>query len=135
MIKRIFTYAKNNALISQFSCFAFVGIINTSLNYLVYIFLLKITGLYYIFAGICGFIVGAITAFFLNRAWTFKSQICIKKGLVKYFIVQIFCLVIHIFIQFLSTEFLAIPVEFSQFPSILIVMFVNFFLIRKIVFY
>ncbi len=127
-------YIKNCETCLQFLRFITIGVINTLLNYIVYLFMLEIVDIYYLFAGISGFIVGAISAFFLNRAWSFKNNICIKAGLSLYMVVQIFCLFIHVLIQYGVTEIFVLRAEYSQFPSIVVTTFINFFLIRKFVF-
>lgn len=134
MIKKVINHAKNSKIILQFLCFLVVGLINTSLNYAVYLTLLKLANLYYIYSGICGFACGATAAFFMNRAWTFKSKVSVKTGLAIYLAVQLFCLIIHVSVQFVVTEIFNLQEEYSQLPSILVTMFVNFFLIRKVVF-
>lgn len=134
MIKKTINYAKNNEIFPQFSRFVVVGVINTSFNYLVYLALLDIAHFYYIYCGIAGFLTGAITAFFMNRFWTFKSNVCLKAGLLSYLLVQLFCLLIHVSVQYGVTETLHLKKELSQFPSIVVTTFINFFLVRKIVF-
>lgn len=133
-IKAIHHIKKHQAF-TEFFRFVIVGLINTSLNYAVFLVMLKIVQIYYIYAGACGFMAGAVTAYLLNRAWTFKSNVSLKKGFVLYILIQCFCLMMHVSIQYYVTEIFELKPEFSQFPSIIITMFFNFFLIRKFVFH
>jgi putative flippase GtrA len=135
MFKKLTNHTQSNKITGQFLRFLVVGVTNTSLNYLIYLLALKVAQIYYIYSGILGFIVGDSTAFILNRAWTFKSNITFKKGFATYFAIQCFCLIIHVAIQFYTTEYFGIKKEYSQFPSIVVTMFLNFFLIRKFVFH
>ena len=114
--------------------FSIVGVINTFANYLVFIFLLKIFLLNYILAGIFGFLTGAILGFYLNRSYTFKSNINKTSGLFKYITIQCFCLIIHSSIQYISVTNFEVRIELSQLISILVTMFVNFYLIRSLIF-
>ena len=45
---------------------------------------------------------------FLNRFWTFKSDVPITIGLYKYFNAQLFCLVVHLTTQIGVTKLFGI---------------------------
>ena len=55
--------------------FALVGVSNTLITLLVYTFLLKVVGMWYLAASAIGFIVGATNGFLLNRRWTFREHV------------------------------------------------------------
>ena len=111
-----------------------VGIINTVINYGVYILLFIAYKVIYFVAGAIGFLSGAVSGFFLNRLWTFKSNVPIAAGFLKYFIIQLFCLGAHITTQIGVTEILGVPEIFSQLAGITVTTFMNFFISRAIVF-
>jgi putative flippase GtrA len=59
----------------QFMKFGVVGVSNTLLTFLVYTFLLKVLGVWYLAASAIGFGVGAVNGFLLNRRWTFRGHV------------------------------------------------------------
>jgi len=138
----IYILKKNDQTISflskiinqEFGKFIMVGVLNTVINYGVFILLFIAFNLIYFVAGAIGFLSGAVSGFFLNRLWTFKSKVPIAEGFIKYFIIQLFCLGIHIATQIGVTELLGVPEIFSQLAGIAITTFMNFFISRAIVF-
>ena len=118
----------------EFSKFILVGVFNTFINYGVFIVLFLEFDLVYYIAGAIGFLCGSVSGFFLNRLWTFKSNIPIKSGYLKYFIIQLICLGVHSSTQITVTELLHFPEIYSQLGGIVITTFMNFFPIRRIVF-
>lgn len=121
-------------LISEFLRFISVGVLNTAINYLVYLFFLKILSLNYLFSGVVGFLSGAVTGFYLNRNWTFKSSVNIMSGSLKYLLIQIVNLGAHSLAQYISHTQLGVSEEISQFAGIIVTTFLNFILIRYFVF-
>jgi putative flippase GtrA len=75
-------------LIVQFSKFAIVGVSNTLLTLLVYTFLLKVVGMWYLAASAIGFIAGATNGFLLNRRWTFREHVGDALTPVRWAVVQ-----------------------------------------------
>ena len=118
----------------EFGKFVIVGIMNTTINYGVFVLLLLALNLVYFVAGAIGFLSGAISGYFLNRVWTFKSNVPIAAGFLKYFIIQLFCLGAHIATQIGVTEILGVPEIFFQLTGITVTTFMNFFISRAIVF-
>ena len=120
--------------IIYFLKFSLVGVLNTILNYFVFIIFLLYLNIEYWISGIIGFFSGAILGFFLNRSFTFSSNINKKNGLIKYLLIQIFCLSVHICIQIFSVEFFSVNKAFSQIVSIIITVFINFYLVKNLIF-
>lgn len=116
----------------KFLRFLIVGVINTSINYGIFYALLKI--LDYRLSGAIGFMSGALSGFFLNRSWTFNSDVKINSGILKYFLVQLFCLLVHEITIITATELFRVPKVFSQLAGIFVTTFLNYFLIKRIVF-
>jgi putative flippase GtrA len=75
-------------LVVQFAKFAIVGVSNTLLTLLVYTFLLKVVGMWYLAASAIGFIAGATNGFLLNRRWTFRDHVGDALTPVRWAIVQ-----------------------------------------------
>jgi putative flippase GtrA len=75
-------------LFVQFMKFALVGVSNTLITLLVYTFLLKVVGVWYLAASAIGFIVGATNGFLLNRRWTFREHVGDSLTPVRWAVVQ-----------------------------------------------
>lgn len=68
---------KANLLIKKYKRlirFSIVGLINTIVDFTIFIFLNKFFGLYFIFSQILGYAGGVINSFILNKIWTFKDK-------------------------------------------------------------
>ena len=118
----------------HFIIFCFVGIVNNLINFGVFFTLLTYFGVKYTVAGIFGFISGALSGYILNRKHTFQSKVSFKNGLIRYLYLQCICLIISVMIQFVSVNILEIKQEYSQIPSILITILINYNLIKFFVF-
>ena len=118
----------------EFCKFVIVGIVNTIINYGIFILLLRKVDIIYFIAGAIGFLSGSVSGFFLNRFWTFKCNVPIGTGYSKYFIIQLLCLGAHVITQISVTEILGVPELISQLVGITVTTFMNYFLSRKIVF-
>ena len=138
----IYILKKNDQTISffskiinqEFGKFIMVGVLNTVINYGVFILLFIAFNLIYFVAGAIGFLSGSVSGFFLNRLWTFKSKIPIARGFLKYLFIQLFCLGAHIITQISVTKILGVPEIYSQLAGIMLTTFLNFFISRAIVF-
>ena len=124
----------NKKIIIQFFKFIFVGLINSSFNYLLFYVCLIHLNFHYIVSGTLGFILGALIGYQLNRSWSFNSKINYKKGLRTYLFIQLFCLLIHNITLISVIEYLQIKDVFSQLAGIIVTTLINFYLIKKFVF-
>ncbi len=124
----------NKKIIIQFFKFIFVGLINSSFNYLLFYVCLIYLNFHYIISGTLGFILGALIGYQLNRSWSFNSKINYKKGLRTYLFIQLFCLLIHNITLISVIEYLQIKDVFSQLAGIIVTTLINFYLIKKFVF-
>ncbi len=118
----------------SFILFCVVGIVNTLINYFFFITFLVFFNFNYLAAGACGFLTGALSGFFLNRRWSFKSDVQLVRGLTTYLMIQMFCLLLHSVIQYLSISLLEVSQVFSQFPGIFITLFFNYNLSKRYIF-
>jgi putative flippase GtrA len=59
---------------AQFIKFAVVGVLNSAIQYLVFLFLYGLTGTQYLLASIIGYAAGMTNSYILNRRWTFGSR-------------------------------------------------------------
>ena len=53
--------------------FLLVGVVNTAIQYVVFVVLYEVTGINYLLASIAGYCLGVLNSYLLNRRWTFAS--------------------------------------------------------------
>ena len=76
----------------QFIKFCIVGVINTLTTFCIYILLTRSLSFFfehYLFAETIAYLSGSITSFFLNKRWTFKSDVAISMYEVVRFYVSL----------------------------------------------
>jgi putative flippase GtrA len=61
-------------LFVQFLKFLLVGILNTTIQYVVFWILLSVAGINYLLASVLGYCLGMINSYVMNRRWTFASK-------------------------------------------------------------
>jgi len=119
---------------NSFITFCLVGVINSLINYSIYILLLLFFNLNYIIAGIFGFLTAVLFAFFLNRRWSFRHTNNISRGFTVYLLLQVCCFIIHILVQYISINFFQVPEIYSPFPAIFITAVFNYTICKHYVF-
>lgn len=121
-------------LINNFKKFVLVGLLNSSINYIVFTVCLKFLNFHYILSGGIGFGVAVIPAYYFNSIWTFRDDSINVKKFIMYIYINIFTLILHFITIFIVVNFLDIVEVFSQLFGIAVTTFINFFLIRKFIF-
>jgi putative flippase GtrA len=86
-----------NFLKSQFILFGGVGIVSTAIDAIFYFLIIKFILADISIAKAISFIAGTSNSYFLNRTYTFKSNISHKKGMAKHFALYGFSLLINVF--------------------------------------
>lgn len=66
-------YNKHQETGIQFIKFALIGVLNTSIHYLVFLALYRMAGVHYLVSSAIGYCVGLLNSFLLNKKWTFKT--------------------------------------------------------------
>ena len=112
--------------------FSIVGIFGVFINYSVFILALVVFEINYIISGLMGYLFALIPIFFLNRYWTFKSDVSFVKGFPIYAIICLITLSCHSLIQYLSKEYVGIPEIYSQACGISVSVIISFILVRKL---
>jgi putative flippase GtrA len=106
--------------------FLTVGIICTILNYICFLIFLRFLGVNFLLASSCGYIIGLLFGYSLNRAWTFQS---IENSLThkfKYLFTYLFSLAVGlIFLQILVKNY-GVATEIANICVILITTLLNF---------
>ena len=119
----------------QFVKFCLVGIVNTAVNYSMFLVLYRINEIPYVAAATAGFMLGAFSGFFLNRSWTFRAhELAAGKGLLMYLAAQVLSLGGHMATLLSCTELLGAAPELSNVLGICVSTFINFSLSKFFVF-
>jgi putative flippase GtrA len=100
MVLKIDAYLKRT---NKFTRFLLVGILNTLTGLTIIFMLLHVVGLSYWFSTFVGNALGATVSYFLNRSFTFRSQVNLTVGALKFIAVILVCY----FSAYSLSEFLA----------------------------
>lgn len=114
--------------------FALVGLAGSALNYAVFYILLVHCNLYYLIAGILGFLTPIPLVYVINRTWTFGSNIGHRKGMPAYVMTNIVAMLAHFVAQIFAGEFIGVAEKFTQIFGIASSAIVNFTLAKFFVF-
>ena len=112
--------------------FSIVGIFGVLINYSIFLLALIFFKIHYLVSGLLGYLFAAIPIFFLNRYWTFKSNVSIFKGFPIYVVINLITLSSHSLIQYLSKEYAGVPEIYSQACGIFVSVIISFILVRKL---
>ena len=85
--------------------FSIVGFFGVFINYCIFLLALVVFEIYYLISGLLGYLFATVPIFFLNRYWTFKSNVSIFKGFPIYIIINLITLSSHSLIQYVSKEY------------------------------
>lgn len=114
--------------IRQFIKFCIVGVLNTAIDTLAYIFFTRIFGIFYLLANIFAFVISSTNSYYLNRIFTFKSAQDKKKlEYSKFISVLLVGLVIAEIVLFICVHFFNLNDIVGKLIAIAIVLFWNFF--------
>jgi putative flippase GtrA len=117
-----------NTIFKQFVKFCLVGVINTAIDYSVYLFFTRLLGVYFLLANIAAILVAMTFSFFANKFWTFQNK---EKELKKQYLK--FALVMAIYFLLYNTIFFSLVKYFNVYDllakvvAIIIGLFWNFF--------
>jgi len=100
---------QQSVIFRQFVKFCLVGIINTAIDYLVYLGLTRGLDLYFLYANIIAILVAMTFSFIFNKYWTFRDyQKNIKKQYSKFFLVNLVYFLLNNMIVFSLVKYLLI---------------------------
>ena len=112
--------------------FSIVGVFGVFINYCIFLLALVIFEIHYLISGLLGYLFAAVPIFFLNRYWTFKSNVSIFKGFPIYIVINIITLSSHSSIQYISKEYFSVPEIYSQACGIFVFVIISLILVRKL---
>lgn len=111
---------------TQIIKFLTVGVICTILNYICFLIFLRFLGVNLLLASSCGYIIGLLFGYSLNRAWTFQSVENSLTNKFKYLFTYLFSLTVGlIFLQILVKNY-GVAAEIANIYVILILTLLNF---------
>ena len=114
--------------IKQFIKFGLIGLLNTFIDLIAYVFFTRVLFWHYLVAALLAFVIAATSSFILNSYWTFVIQDKLKERYLKFFLVALGGLMwTELFLYILVDKFF----WFDLWAKILIVLVVvnwNFFL-------
>lgn len=87
MISEFVQRVMSRAVVRDFLRFAAVGAVATAVHYSVMIALAELGGMHPVWATVCGFAVGAVVSYVLNRRFTFAAKPAFGAGLAKFLVV------------------------------------------------
>jgi putative flippase GtrA len=119
-----------SAIAVQFVKFGIVGISNTLLTFVVYTFLLKVLGVWYLAASAIGFTAGAVNGFMWNRRWTFSGHVGDALTPLRWAIVQTCGLALNVGLLYLWVAVVGLDKLLGQALSIAVVTTTTFLVNR-----
>ncbi|MCX6743015.1 MAG: GtrA family protein [Candidatus Parcubacteria bacterium] len=123
MLKKIYQHQT----MRQFVRFCLVGLANTFVDFLVYLFFSRVMGLYYLVANIISVFVAMSSSFIFNKYWTFKNTDNNHKvQLVKFTLVNIVYFLLNNSIVFSLVHFAKIDDLPAKVVAVAVGMFWNF---------
>ncbi len=124
----IIQYLNQHQTLKQFIKFGFIGLLNTFVDLIAYIFFTRILFWHYLLAAFLAFVIAATSSFILNSYWTFVIQDHLKQRYLKFFLVALggLCLT-ELFLYILVDKFFWFDL-WAKIFTVLIVVNWNFFL-------
>lgn len=123
IIKSLF----NKACFLQLVKFACVGLICTTVSYLIFIILFFTTNLNYLLESAIGYIAAIFINYKLNKTWSFQKQgKFFGKEVIKYYFLYAFSLGINLLVFFITTKILTINLLVGNAIAIAIATIVSF---------
>lgn len=112
--------------IYRISKYVLVGLMNASVNFLVFSYLINNYNISIFFAASIGFSFGALISYFLNSKYTFNSKNLGKKIFILFILLQIIITFIFSILIYFLCNFCYLSKDFAWLISALIVIVLNF---------
>ncbi len=114
--------------------YGIIGVFSSGLDFLIYSFLTEVVDLYYLFSNVISVCAGILTSFTLNRLYNFKVKDKAKRRFLIFFSVGLLGLFFSSLILYFCIQFMHLNEMLSKLLSIVLVVFVQFLLNKKITF-
>ena len=112
--------------IRQLISFACVGVVGTTLQYLILFSLVIIARVDPVIASVCGSVVGPIVNYFLNYHWTFRSNKRHREAMTKFLTIAFSGILLNAGIMLLLASICSIYYIAAQITSTVTILFWNF---------
>lgn len=112
--------------ISRVFKYGLVGLINASVNFLIFSNLINHLNFNVFLAASIGFSFGALISYFLNAKYTFNSSKLSNKVFILFLLLQLFVTFIFSFLIYIFCNFLYLNKDIAWFISGTIVILLNF---------
>ena len=123
-----------NEDLHRFIKFGLVGVLNTSINWIVFI-ILNMLGMYYIFSNIIAYSLSTLNSYIWNSKWGFKySGDDVKETTAKFIILNIIGLILNTCILYILVDIIGLNKIVSLIITTVIVMILNYFINKLWVF-
>ena len=114
--------------IKQFIKFGLIGLLNTFIDLIAYVFFTRVLFWHYLVAALLAFVIAATSSFILNSYWTFVIQDKLKERYLKFFLVALGGLMwTELFLYILVDKFFWFDL-WAKILTVLVVVNWNFFL-------
>ncbi len=114
--------------LSKFIKFGLVGVLNTIINWILFI-LLNSIGVYYIISNIIAYSISTVNSYLWNSKWVFKyTGHNVNQTTFKFIILNIIGLVLNTIILFLLVDIIKLPKIIALIIATGIVMILNYFI-------
>lgn len=120
--------------VKRFVKFGVVGVLNTLINWIIFI-ILSANGVYYIISNIIAYTVATINSYLLNSKWVFNNgDNYTKETTIKFIILNFIGLVLNTAILYILVDILNIKKVIAMIITTIIVMIINYFVNKLWVF-
>lgn len=120
--------------LSRFIKFGLVGVLNTIINWVLFI-LLNNMGVYYIISNIIAYSISTLNSYLWNSKWVFKyNGNNVNQTTFKFIILNIIGLVLNTIILFLLVDIIKLPKIIALIITTWVVMILNYFINKLWVF-
>ena len=111
----------------QFIKFCLIGVLNTGIDFIIYGFLTRVLGFYFLLANIISVVVAMTFSFFANKTVTFKNKDTgILKQYSKFVFINTFGLILNNIILFIGVRVFNLNDLLAKFGAIIVTLVVNF---------
>ena len=115
----------------QFTKFCIVGSTNFVVDFIVYIILTRLLGVYYLAAAVISFIIAVSWSYFMNKKWTFRNKSPkISSQYLKFFSANAFGLVLNLLLMLALVELMGVYDVAAKVLVAVAIAFINFGLSR-----
>lgn len=115
--------------IKQLIRFSIIGVMNTIIDFVVFIILLKVFGIHYSICQVAGYFSGTINSFVWNKYWTFNyraNKCCLTTQISKFLLVNGLSLLITVLGLIVLVDSVGLDEILSKVIIILLSQVINF---------